>query len=167
LTLDHRGREVRVYRPALMSFARDDRATFPEKEFQAFRRKLAKRDPAGCFGGNTMPWLFVLYFGGGTLFNLVTETFSWRRTTVRIVVILAFVAFAYLLQTRLLPISGRIRSRLVQEELLKLRRCASCAFDLSGAPEDVNGCRECPECGAAWKVSPWPPRHGPASPSRV
>ena len=153
MILDHRGREVRAYRPAVMSFTRDDVATFPGRDFQEFRRRLAKRDPAGCAGGHVMGWFCVLYFGGRTLFELATDTFVWGRMLARMLMLIVVGAFAFLLQTRLLPISGRVRSRIVQEELLKMRRCASCAFDLSGTPEDANGCRECPECGAAWKLA--------------
>ncbi len=34
------------------------------------------------------------------------------------------------------------------------RRCPCCAYDLSVAPADPDGCTTCPECGAAWKISP-------------
>lgn len=43
--------------------------------------------------------------------------------------------------------------------------CGSCAFDLVHAQEDVDGCRVCPECGAAWRIpaeslaSSQPPTH--------
>jgi hypothetical protein len=153
LILDHRGREVRVYRPAVMSFSRDDKATFSEREFQEFRRRLAKRDPAGCFGWQSFYWFMLLFYIGRTVASLVTDSFSWPRTILRTLILIVFAGVWYLLQTRALPLPFRDFSREIQEELLKMRRCASCAFDLSGAPEDANGCRECPECGAAWKLS--------------
>lgn len=30
--------------------------------------------------------------------------------------------------------------------------CGSCGFELRGLADDTDGCRVCPECGAAWRV---------------
>lgn len=32
------------------------------------------------------------------------------------------------------------------------RRCPSCAYDLTGVPIENDRCRQCPECGGAWRV---------------
>ena len=152
LILDHRGREVPVYRPALLSFTRDDAATFPEREFQEFRKRLAKRDPAGCAGGDAFCWVLILYYGGRTIFSLATDTMTWSKLIHRLLVLTVIGVLAYLVQTRLLPLSRKHHAYEIQTVLLGMRRCPSCAFDLRGTPEDANGCRECPECGAAWKL---------------
>ncbi|MEM1422934.1 MAG: hypothetical protein AAGH64_02915 [Planctomycetota bacterium] len=31
-------------------------------------------------------------------------------------------------------------------------RCAACTYDLTATPPDVDGCTQCPECGAAWRL---------------
>jgi hypothetical protein len=35
---------------------------------------------------------------------------------------------------------------------LLVHQCGACAYDLSGTAPDSDGCRVCPECGAAWRV---------------
>ncbi len=42
--------------------------------------------------------------------------------------------------------AGRIARRLAARD-----RCGSCAHDLTGLRRDADGCRCCPECGAAWQ----------------
>ncbi|MHC5114515.1 MAG: hypothetical protein ACYTGP_08830 [Planctomycetota bacterium] len=43
---------------------------------------------------------------------------------------------------------GRIR-----KAMLGHRRCPHCGYDLRGlAPEEVDGCVICPECGCAWRL---------------
>jgi hypothetical protein len=48
----------------------------------------------------------------------------------------------------------RLMLRLANNELLRQEVCASCGYDLSGGENDPDGLRICPECGAAWKLSP-------------
>ena len=31
--------------------------------------------------------------------------------------------------------------------------CGSCGFELRGLANDADGCRVCPECGAAWRIN--------------
>jgi hypothetical protein len=43
--------------------------------------------------------------------------------------------------------------RAAVRRILGLGLCAGCAYELSGAPAGADGCRVCPECGAAWRVA--------------
>jgi hypothetical protein len=38
------------------------------------------------------------------------------------------------------------------QELIRLRLCASCGYDLRGSKVEPDGCTVCPECGAAWRL---------------
>lgn len=52
----------------------------------------------------------------------------------------------------------RRNSAIKIECILAQNRCPSCAHDLTGAkPDPADHCTLCPECGAAWKLSP--PQH--------
>lgn len=42
---------------------------------------------------------------------------------------------------------GRMRS-----VLIRLGRCASCGYALTGLTSEDDGCTVCPECGSAWKL---------------
>lgn len=37
--------------------------------------------------------------------------------------------------------------------------CLACVYDLTGVPPDSDGCTVCPECGAAWKLTPRSPEN--------
>lgn len=54
-----------------------------------------------------------------------------------------------LIATRRFALRKEIARAYLQE-----RRCASCAYDLSGAEPAADGCSVCPECGAAWGLAP-------------
>jgi hypothetical protein len=43
-------------------------------------------------------------------------------------------------------------SKEIAWSFLAHRRCPSCAYDLSAISPESDGCRVCPECGAAWKL---------------
>lgn len=43
-----------------------------------------------------------------------------------------------------------VRSEDLVTMLKKWNRCLSCATTLEGLPVEADGCRVCPECGAAW-----------------
>jgi hypothetical protein len=40
----------------------------------------------------------------------------------------------------------------VVEECLGANLCPACAYPLASAPVEPDGCRVCPECGAAWRA---------------
>lgn len=46
---------------------------------------------------------------------------------------------------------GHSRYRLCHA-MLRLCRCASCGYSLSGISAEADGCTVCPECAAAWKI---------------
>lgn len=41
----------------------------------------------------------------------------------------------------------------VRAELLKLGRCAACAYALREVPADADGVRRCPECSCCWRIA--------------
>ncbi len=45
-----------------------------------------------------------------------------------------------------------VRSSKVATALLRARLCASCGYELEGINIETDGCRVCPECGAAWRL---------------
>jgi|GEM_PF-1976049 len=57
----------------------------------------------------------------------------------------------------LFPVLLRERRREAKERLrvgyLRACQCPCCDYDLTGQVADADGCRVCPECGAAWKVA--------------
>ncbi len=52
----------------------------------------------------------------------------------------------------LLPVI--LRFARIPKELVQDGRCAACLYDLSAAPTEDDGCTVCPECGAAWRITP-------------
>lgn len=54
------------------------------------------------------------------------------------------------------PLLYRFASRAVPPAGIRLayHRCGSCNYDLAGLEPEPDGCRVCPECGAAWRL--WP-----------
>lgn len=48
---------------------------------------------------------------------------------------------------------GRRRGATAVAACVAVRRCPSCAYDLSALAAQQDGCIVCPECGAAWRVS--------------
>jgi hypothetical protein len=40
----------------------------------------------------------------------------------------------------------------IAEDRLRKNRCPSCEYTLAGLSPDPDGCRTCPECGAAWRT---------------
>lgn len=44
----------------------------------------------------------------------------------------------------------RARGERLRREMIRAGRCASCAYPIAGVEESGDGCRVCPECGAAW-----------------
>lgn len=52
----------------------------------------------------------------------------------------------------LLPISRAAACRL-RRTLLAAGRCASCGYPLERIEDATDGCRVCPECGAAWRLA--------------
>lgn len=53
--------------------------------------------------------------------------------------------------TSLGVLAGEAREAL-RSRWIAARRCPSCAYDLAGAPIEADRCRQCPECGGAWRV---------------
>lgn len=45
---------------------------------------------------------------------------------------------------------GRSLAGDVIAAMLARMRCPACGYDLSRSPVESDGCRQCPECGAAW-----------------
>ncbi|MBM4113167.1 MAG: efflux RND transporter permease subunit [Phycisphaerae bacterium] len=48
-------------------------------------------------------------------------------------------------------IARRAHAAKIAHRLTAAGRCGSCAHDLAGLRAEADGCRVCPECGAAWK----------------
>jgi uncharacterized Zn finger protein (UPF0148 family) len=96
-----------------------------------------------CFG------IFVLSFVydsakenslGWTVFNI----------TVGVTLIVAGLSHRYFEQ--------RAMNQLTRRRHLLPRLCPQCHYDLSGVPQESDGCTLCPECGAAWNL--WDPQSG-------
>lgn len=49
-------------------------------------------------------------------------------------------------------IDRREQSRIRREQAALPPACLVCAYDLTGIPDDEDGCNVCSECGAAWDV---------------
>lgn len=45
-------------------------------------------------------------------------------------------------------------ARTIATRIVHHRRCGSCVYDIRSTPEEPDGCTVCPECGAAWKLTP-------------
>ncbi len=48
-------------------------------------------------------------------------------------------------------LTRRIAADRIARLYLRAGYCASCAYDLQGTLREPDGCRYCPECGAAWR----------------
>ncbi|MFN0010570.1 MAG: hypothetical protein ACKVS8_02885 [Phycisphaerales bacterium] len=49
-------------------------------------------------------------------------------------------------------IRPRVRAQLAKAAMLVPPRCRACGYLLDGLTTEADGCRVCPECGAAWRV---------------
>ncbi len=49
-------------------------------------------------------------------------------------------------------IARRAASRRIARVYIRAGYCASCGYDLEAIPEESDGLRVCPECGAAWRT---------------
>ena len=49
--------------------------------------------------------------------------------------------------------TGGFADRRAAKLCLSRRLCPSCGYTLDGLTPEADGCRVCPECGAAWKVA--------------
>ncbi len=46
----------------------------------------------------------------------------------------------------------RIGSKSLANRYRRATACASCGYDMETLPAELDGCRVCPECGAAWRL---------------
>ena len=94
-----------------------------------------------CFG------IFVLSF----VYDSAEEnSLGWSvfNITVGVTLIVAGLSHRYFEQRALHKLTGR-------RHLLP-RLCPQCHYDLSGVPQESDGCTLCPECGAAWNLWDFP-----------
>ena len=49
-------------------------------------------------------------------------------------------------------ITQRQRARALVSQLTRELKCPACCFDLARLPASADGCTQCPECGAAWRL---------------
>lgn len=94
-----------------------------------------------CFG------IFVLSF----VYDSAEEnSLGWSvfNITVGVTLIVAGLSHRYFEQRALHKLTGR-------RHLLP-RLCPQCHYDLSGVPQESDGCTLCPECGAAWNLWAFP-----------
>ncbi|MEX2219226.1 MAG: hypothetical protein WD749_10765 [Phycisphaerales bacterium] len=131
---DHRGRPARLVSPAAASGASPGL-----KELLA--TDLYYLSPIGAVAstvGLSLAALAVLVFSGASRGLLVTGS-------------VVFAAAAPLLIARKIAFRrGRLRA--VLRRCLSEGLCPACGYSLRGVPDQPDGCRVCPECGAAWRL---------------
>jgi hypothetical protein len=145
MTRDARGRPAPVYRVDRSVLEQADGLSI--EEFHRIRTFLISRSPHEVSGSPLASYAFAalsLFFGGWTLYH--------GGPVDSVLVFFAIGAVVALIGlTHRLPRADR---ETVVEALLSERRCASCVYDLSTISPEPDGCRVCPECGAAWKLPP-------------
>ncbi len=150
---DARGRPVPVFR--IDKAALEQPGGLTVEQFHRVREYLAARSPRGVDGKPAACYASAI---ACTLLGVYAIDRAGMVTEALALFGIAAVALVLGLTHRhRLPEFNR---ETAVEAMLRERLCASCAYDLAALIPDPDGCRVCPECGAAWKfLSPWvPPR---------
>ena len=112
---------------------------------------------AGAFGA-TIGLTMVLTMGVARwLLQALPPLPGWLGSAAPTILVAILVRPAYL------PIASSLRRKRAAElraAYVKVRRCASCGYDLIGLPVENDGCTTCPECARAWRI---PVQAAPAS----
>jgi hypothetical protein len=66
--------------------------------------------------------------------------------------VLACLPMVFILGAAPVLIARLVVGRRVAREYVRAGYCGSCGYDIQAAPIAADGCRVCPECGAAWRV---------------
>ena len=106
---------------------------------------LAVRALRAASQARFLPLGYVLYVVGvGVMMRPMLLRLDWS-TVIGIAMMITVPAVGVV-------ITPRLRRRLDTERAELPPACAACAYDLSGAPVEDDGCTVCSECGAAWRL---------------
>lgn len=144
--LDQRSQEHEVFN------IRARRNELSADSFRAVRSALLDQTRRGM---GAPPWALCMY--AALLLSLCFYLFLLYGPNVSaifpILLALGLVVTAYSYRWRL----PKAEPPEVRNALLDSSLCPCCAYDLRALPEEPDGCRVCPECGAAWSLRQRPP----------
>ena len=143
---DHRDMPVALYR--LDHRWREPKGVdgLPLQAFDRIRRNLLRVTRAGMGGPPIVAWLMATVYVLIGLWALRSAPPSTPFRWMYFAMAALFVVFAITYRWRV----PKVERGLIVRELLRERRCASCAYDLGSSAAQADGRTVCPECGAAW-----------------
>jgi hypothetical protein len=135
---DHRGNRTRLRREKYWwNFDKPTRKAMKKADWY---KQVATM--SGLYGATLGISFFLIRY----TFHLLGFT---SKYTFLISMIFAFCAGQFVSMFRYRPMLEWIAGR-----RLGMCQCASCQYALDGILPEPDGCTVCPECGAAWKLSP-------------
>ena len=166
---DDRGRAVRVVGPRtaeFISFRTPVVGPAPSGAAEVVQRLIPTREMFGKVRpiiGKRATWLATILAGAFVLAIIIlfgTQTdlhwadvwfFAFGFCIAAAAAVVGWLEVFGIIQPskRTLPSTGDLLSRISREG-----RCFSCGYPFAGLKPDPDGCTCCPECGAAWKLSP-------------
>ncbi len=99
--------------------------------------------------------MFCLFMLPAILVGALAPAFITSRTWLP-----RWAQFLVILSTAVLPalisvfVVRRVLAQRIARSHVRAGLCASCGYDIRSIPGDAEGCRVCPECGAAWMAVP-------------
>lgn len=153
--VDDRGRPV-VLEPARDSGAANAQATAPPMTPREAQQASVQRGLTGCAAVVLVPLMLVMGYwgfrqwasGGYRLNGLVSDAGSVGG------ILLTF-ALVRWRRSRTQPRLAMRASHWLAAWELRQGRCAACGYGLEQIEAASDGCRVCPECGAAWDLPMW------------
>ena len=89
---------------------------------------------------------------------------DWLLSVISVSVAVGAVAWAALGLLAFFKLLPNGAKRRITAAMLTLERCPACAYSLRGVEADADGCVQCPECGAAWRLPTQPASNTTAPP---
>jgi hypothetical protein len=152
-TADDRSKEVTLYglrtdpgrwlRPSVVPRAQHARIARRAKALAAMKRKSSAA-ASGAAGVYISGMLGVMYG-----YRQLSPEYPRLAAIGAAGIMGALTAFLLYLNSK-----NSVLTPFVVIAFLEERRCASCGHDLTGCTPQEDACTVCPECGAAWRLTP-------------
>ncbi len=142
---DDAGRQVPVFQPNIWSISDPASGTMTRAEFRAFARALRSKSFLSK-AAYVLVWGFAVFFAA----RIAATAIGWA--VYGVAPGLNDYSPVFMLVLCLMATRGLFNDMsAVRAALRKMGRCASCGYDMSGAPTSDDGLAGCPECGARWR----------------
>lgn len=145
LTGDDRSRMVPPFNPNIWRIDNKTELDIPKEEFATIQRETSKG-----WHGSTLTRRGATVFACVIGLLIVSDLVLFGVHGIRPHYLLFFGGFLFIALRRWRGVGDD--PRVVVDVMKKHQRCGSCGYTLVGVPEEADGCRVCPECGAAWRL---------------